>query len=72
MELIDDVCHMESRFGLFGDSISFGEHRCMFCAEWTTGSETILDTLNGTCWRSLVLTFNRQLIMEKDLYATNT
>jgi len=23
------------------------------------------------CWRSLMLTFNRQLIMEKDLYATN-
>ena len=24
MELLDDVCHMESRFGLFGDNISFG------------------------------------------------
>jgi len=23
------------------------------------------------CWRSLMLTFNRQLIMEKDLYPTN-
>ena len=24
MELVDDVCHMESRFGHFGDSVSFG------------------------------------------------
>ena len=23
MELLDDMCHMESRFGLFGDSVSF-------------------------------------------------
>ena len=23
MELLDDKCHMESRFGLFGDSVSF-------------------------------------------------
>ena len=25
MELLDDVCHMESRFGLFRNSVSFGE-----------------------------------------------
>jgi len=24
MELLDEVCHMESRFGPVGDSISFG------------------------------------------------
>jgi hypothetical protein len=24
MELLDDVCHMESRFGLFRNSVSFG------------------------------------------------
>jgi hypothetical protein len=24
MELLDEVCHMESRFGLVGDSICFG------------------------------------------------
>jgi len=23
MELLDDVCHMEARFGLFGDNVSF-------------------------------------------------
>ena len=24
MEVLDDVCHMESRFSLFGDNVSFG------------------------------------------------
>ena len=24
MKLLDDVCHMESRFGLFGGNVSFG------------------------------------------------
>jgi len=24
IELQDDMCHMESRFGLFGDRVSFG------------------------------------------------
>ena len=24
MELLDDVCHMESRFGLFRNNVSFG------------------------------------------------
>jgi len=24
MELLDDVCHTKSCFGLFGDSVSFG------------------------------------------------
>jgi hypothetical protein len=24
MELLDDMCHTESRFGPFGDSVSFG------------------------------------------------
>ena len=27
MELLDDVCHMESRFGPFGDSVSFGARK---------------------------------------------
>ena len=26
-ELLDDMCHIESRFGLFGDRVSFGA-RC--------------------------------------------
>ena len=24
MELLDDMCHMESRFGPFGENVSFG------------------------------------------------
>ena len=24
IELLDDMCHIESHFGLFGDSVSFG------------------------------------------------
>jgi len=24
IELLDDMCHMESHFGLFGDRVSFG------------------------------------------------
>ena len=24
IELLDDMCHMESRFGLFGDTVGFG------------------------------------------------
>jgi hypothetical protein len=24
IELLDDMCHIESRFGLFGDRVSFG------------------------------------------------
>jgi len=36
----------------------------------TIGDQHFNHTLYD-CWRSLMLTFNRQLIMEKDLYATN-
>ena len=27
MELLDDMCHVESHFGLFGDSVSFGARK---------------------------------------------
>ena len=27
MELLADVCHTESHFGLFGDSVSFGARK---------------------------------------------
>ena len=39
MELLDDVCHMESRFGPFGDIVSFHSLRNHF---------------GCTCWHSLV------------------
>jgi len=27
MELLDDVCHLKSHFGLFGDSVSFSARK---------------------------------------------
>jgi len=48
MELVDDMCHMESHFGLFGESVSF-------CARYVHGLclmhhrlRTTLDTPNVT------------------------
>jgi len=45
MELLDDVCHMESHFGLFRNSVSFG-------ARYVHGlhlmQETILEAPDGT------------------------
>jgi hypothetical protein len=32
IELLDDVCHIISRFGLFGDSVSFGARYLHVCA----------------------------------------
>jgi hypothetical protein len=29
MELIDDMCHVESRFDLFGDSVSVGARQML-------------------------------------------
>jgi hypothetical protein len=43
MELLGDVGHVESRFSLFGDSVSVG-----VCTEHTTGSKIILDAHDGT------------------------
>ena len=39
MELLDDVGHVESHSGPFGDCVSIGAYRCMVCAEYTIGSE---------------------------------
>jgi hypothetical protein len=40
--------HVESCFGLFGDSVSVAQDRCKVCAKPTIGSEIILDTPDGT------------------------
>ena len=49
MELLDEVYHMESRFGPVGDSISFDvQHSCMVCALCTIGSEIVVEVPNGT------------------------
>jgi hypothetical protein len=47
MELLQDVGHVESRFGLFGDSVSVGA-RCLVCAKHNIGSEIILDAPDGS------------------------
>ena len=48
MELLGDVGHVESRFFLFGDSVSVVQDRCMVCARHIRGSEIVLDALDGT------------------------
>ena len=48
MELLGDVGHVESRFVLFGDSVSVVQDRCMVCTKHTIGSEIILDAPSGT------------------------
>ena len=45
MELLGDVGHVESRFGLLGDNVGVGASRCPVCAKRTTGSEIILDIM---------------------------
>jgi hypothetical protein len=47
MELLDDVGHVESPLGPFGDSVTFGA-LCMVCAIRTIGSEIVLDAPDGT------------------------
>jgi hypothetical protein len=48
MELLGDLGFMESRFGMFGDSVSVSASRCTVCAKHTIGSEIVLDALDGT------------------------
>ena len=56
MELLGDVGHVESRFSPFGDIVSICleivfvwlQDRCMVCTKRTIGSETVLDTPDGT------------------------
>jgi hypothetical protein len=48
MELLGGVGHVESCFGLFGNCVSVGVKLVHGCTERTIGSETILDTVDGT------------------------
>jgi hypothetical protein len=48
MELLGCAGHVESHFGLLGDSVSVGQDRCMVYAKRTNGSEIILDAADGT------------------------
>ena len=47
MELLDDLCHMESRFGLFRNSVSFG-------ARYVHGlhlmHHSLRNLFGSTCW----------------------
>jgi hypothetical protein len=48
MELLDDVDHMESCFGQFGDSASVGGRWCTVCAKCIIGLKIVSETLDGT------------------------
>ena len=48
MELLGDVGHVESHFGLFGTVLASMQNRCTVCAEHTIGSEIGLDAPDGT------------------------
>ena len=48
MELLGDVGHVESHFGLFETVSVSVKDRCTVCAKCTKGSEIILDASNGT------------------------
>ena len=47
MELLGDVGHVESHFGLFGDNISVGHDTCMVWTKRTIGFEILLDAPDG-------------------------
>jgi len=50
MELLDDMCHMESLFGLFRNSVSFGAR----CARYVHGlrlmHRSLRNYFGSTCW----------------------
>jgi hypothetical protein len=46
IELLDDVHHVEPRYGLFGDSLVLVQ--CTICTKHTIGSEIILNTPDST------------------------
>ena len=48
MELLDEVYHMQSRFGPVRDSISSVQDSCMVCAQCTIGSEIVVEVPDGT------------------------
>jgi hypothetical protein len=48
MELLGDVCHLESHFRPFGDMLVSVQDRGTVCSECIIGSEIILDAPDGT------------------------
>ena len=47
MELLDDVCHMESRFGLFRNNVSFGER---YVHGLRLMHHSVRNHFGSTCW----------------------
>jgi hypothetical protein len=50
MDLLGGMGHVESCFGLFGNSVSGGADRCTVWTKCTIGSEIVLDVPDGTPW----------------------
>ena len=48
MELLGDMGHVESHFGLFGMVLASMQNRCTVCAERTIGLEIGLHAAGGT------------------------
>jgi hypothetical protein len=48
MELLGNMGHVESHFGLFEIMLVLVQDRCMVCTEHIIGSEIILDAPDGT------------------------
>ena len=48
MQLLGDVGHVKSHFGLFGDSVASMQYSCTLCVERTMGVEIGLDAADGT------------------------
>ena len=51
MELIDDVCHMESHFSMFRNSVSFGGR---YVHGLRVMHHSLRNHFGSTCWYSLV------------------
>ena len=47
MEILDDVCHMESRFGQFRNSVSFGAR---YVQGFRLMHHSLRNDFGSTCW----------------------
>jgi hypothetical protein len=48
MELVSDLCRVDSRLSLFGDDVSVSARLCTVYTEHTIGIEIVLKALDGT------------------------
>jgi hypothetical protein len=48
MELLGDVGHVETRFGLLETTLVSVQDRCTVCTKHTIGTEIVLDALDAT------------------------